>query len=175
MPKIFEIIDTVEVEKGDGHGKLANMLSPTRFYRWNFQHMAEHQPNACSIEFRQPPGSDSVEDAILWPRFALAFISGSIHLASTIDPEQTATLKDLQHFLSTGSRYTWSYEDDWVDELFKGRKQLQERRFPEDSSGSTEPVLSSEKKRIQAVPGLKLEAAFEALPFSGTSDDDGEE
>jgi hypothetical protein len=137
--------------------------------------LAEHRPNVRSIEFRQPPGSNSVEDAILWPQFTLAFISGSIHLASTIDPKRIATLGDLQYFLSTGLKYTWSHGDDWVDELFKGKEKLPEGKFSEHSSGGGEPVLSSAKRRIQAIPGLKLETAVKALPVNGSPNDDSKE
>ena len=65
--RLFKLLDKVTPETV--HGLLA---SNTRYLSWNFEHITE----PCgTVEFRRPPGVDSVEKASHWAAFALGFVA----------------------------------------------------------------------------------------------------
>ncbi|KAK7698775.1 hypothetical protein SLS64_012256 [Diaporthe eres] len=61
MPEVFKAIDAMKT-----HTDLANPISPDRFVKWNFCHMATEVKLAkvATVEFFQPPGCTTFDEAL---------------------------------------------------------------------------------------------------------------
>jgi hypothetical protein len=71
-----------------------------RNMRWNFEPLAEGVKG--TIEFRQPPGSNSYADAHFWTTFTRAYVYGAMH--AKIDASKEPTLESFQAFLINGAQ-----------------------------------------------------------------------
>jgi len=155
MTDIFKAIEATKT-----HNDLANLLSPDRFRRWNFRHMAtEARPaKLATVEFRQPPGSTTVDDALFWQRFTLCFIGGAITAQSLIDPGRVPNMADLAQFVCKGSVMCRSVNSDGFREFISGKPKLNEGMIPE-----TPPTTVQAQDRAADLQPQKLEAAFAEL------------
>ncbi len=77
MRQIFNMIDGVQSLEA-----LTDLLcfdektsGAARYFKWNFTPLKDSKG---TVEFRQPPGSTTQEDALVWTEFAQAFVQGAM-------------------------------------------------------------------------------------------------
>ena len=67
-----------KIDEIDSPYKIRREFRGVRYWTWNFSNIEEpkvgHEPPCGTIEFRRPPGSQSVVEARHWVSFALSFI-----------------------------------------------------------------------------------------------------
>lgn len=159
MPDVFKAIEGTKT-----HAELADLLSPDRYFRWNFRHMAKEARPAklATVEFRQPPGSTTVDDALFWQRFTLAFIGGALTLQSFIDPEREPSLALLARFVSKGTVMCRSVNSDGFEAFINGKKKLPEGMFPETDGTSKKRAPVRVQNGTADLQPRKLETAYAA-------------
>ncbi|KPM39424.1 hypothetical protein AK830_g7163 [Neonectria ditissima] len=166
MKEIFEAIDAYEGPKG--HSKLAGLISPDRCYRWNFSSMTKSNPNSRTIEFRQPPGCTTVDEAVLWPQFALKFISSAFSNSFLNDPDfgeaHNPPMDEFRQFLRKGSSLTYNLDESAIDQLFHNKDKLEEGMYEEDSLTSEDDSYVLLRERIGDAADFMLQTATAELP-----------
>ncbi|KAK3295090.1 putative amidoligase enzyme-domain-containing protein [Chaetomium fimeti] len=120
-------------------------------FRWNFTSALS---NKQTIEFRQPPGSRSALDTILWVLFATSLVRWAVVGAPALDPEQPARLETLYSAVKTGAEKNMVRDVDLLMGIFRGVKQLPEG--PSDLKG----VSAAEYRKLEA-EAVKKGMAFE--------------
>lgn len=89
-----------EIERAPDEGALVRMMQISRDprYVWNFWNVFTP---LRTIDFRQPPGSKTANEALSWTELALNFIQVSIHYgSSTVLETYPANIKGLRWYLA---------------------------------------------------------------------------
>lgn len=160
MPEVFKAIDAMKT-----YTDLANLLSPDRFFRWNFQRIAKAEAETvilakvATVEFRQPPGCTTVDDALFWQGFTLAFMGGAITSQSSIDPRRVPTMTDLARFVSAGRSKCQNVYSGGFDNFIQGKQKLKEGPIHEPA----QPMVRDQDHNAN-LQEQKLDAAFAARP-----------
>lgn len=156
MPEVFKAINSKTT-----HTQLADLVSPDRLVKWNFRHMATevNLAKVATVEFRQPPGCTTVDEALFWQGFTLAFIGAAITSESLIDPERVPTLADLASFVSRGRFMCEDVYSGGFDEFIKMKQQLKVGMIRETSQPMRVTVVRRQD-RAADLQLQKLEAAF---------------
>lgn len=158
MTDVFKAIDAMET-----YTDLANLLSPDRNFRWNFQGIVKAESETvilakvATVEFRQPPGCTTVDDALFWQGFTLAFMAGAITSQSSIDPRRVPSLTDLAQFVSAGDFMCKNVYSGGFDKFMKGKQKLKEGPIHEPAR----PMVRGQDRNAN-LQEQKLEAALGA-------------
>lgn len=171
MPEIFQLLDSARDAPGiasimcsDGQG------GTTRYFKWNFMALVKPRKSMGTVEFRQPPGSTSRADAVLWSEFTLSFVQGAILLMDhpgSINPAETATLKQLQRLVRMGNSLAPAgSRGDLLEMHFANKQQLPEGNYenPQDEARqaplppSTSPMSDDRKasRFLEAFQGFSV-------------------
>jgi hypothetical protein len=113
LHEVFEILD--DVKQVDTIDKVARLMCAYEgkevdettqcTFSWNFAGLEEGHgpPRSQFIEFLQPPGSTSFDDAELWIGLIVAFIEAAILEGNEIDPKNGPNTEMLKRFLRKGA------------------------------------------------------------------------
>lgn len=190
----FRALNTAQVfERIDGVSRpqLAGLLSPERNHRWNFRHLIESddltdsddlsesdKPQNSRIEFRQPPGSLTFEQATFWIQFTIAFVSGA--LTAELKADHTGTLGGLSRLIEEGCNYNWPGDYMLFEKFIKDKHQLEEVR-PEEyeayraSLSDVDITTIHADTRKEMAKNKQLLAALREVPGSRSAKGDEEE
>lgn len=163
-----EIFDAIEASRS--HAELAELLSPGRLFRWNFRHMADpaRRVKAETVEFRQPPGSTTIEQALFWQRFTLCFVGGALTLREPLNQQRVATLPQLARVVQHGTLICRSVHDRGFEEFFNGKEHIGEGKLPETGSVSKQRAPVKTQDQTGELQHLKMEEALQRALFNKT-------
>lgn len=161
MREIFHLILQIKNNE-QGHVALAELLCPDgRWYRWNFQRMAKQNPQIQTVEFRQPPGSTTAQEATLWPQLTLSIVAGTIVNRHRPSPDVPATLASLRELVLTGAMYIGMEDRQRLTELFTNTQQLSDGMYPEETWTAGDRAVAQAVLDKEAVRERKRQAALE--------------
>ncbi|KAI3396843.1 hypothetical protein diail_11615 [Diaporthe ilicicola] len=154
MPAIFKelkgfseidsvILHMCSMSENSPYGRQLRMKEPfiSAFFRWNF---VGCKSGKGTVEFRQPPGSDSKEDTLAWTTFAVSFLTAAVSAADKISPENGPTsLDELKEFIKIGAKLIGASRGHWalVEKLFAGHTLLPAGRYAYDIMDTSEKDL----------------------------------
>ncbi|EFQ36124.1 hypothetical protein CGRA01v4_06151 [Colletotrichum graminicola] len=89
---------------GRAHGQKKDFVHG-KVYKWNFAPLLGYD-NCRTIEFRQPPGSTCMEDAVGWVLLTLTFVAGATgggNCLGSLEPGGAGDRLELWHLLCHGA------------------------------------------------------------------------
>lgn len=112
--KVMNLYDKDSLLGRSGKAKNGEHFIHAKGYKWDFAGMIPSDENIKgsgrgTVEFRQPPGSHSAEDAAIWIVLGCAFVAGAVVVdASHVYPKPDGSggsLEELEGFLYAGAEH----------------------------------------------------------------------
>lgn len=121
------------------------------YFRWNLKHLQRNKIG--TIEFRQPPASDSWSHAYQWVVLLKAYVSGAMIEEYDLDNQPEPSMETFKKFIFKGAKASgieeYSNQDNYLRQSFEKAVKLPEPEFdlmPLDPVRLDEPAKAAMNK-----------------------------